>query len=212
MHFNTADTVYKAEPMLKTIPDEMSLWAKANAPDNFESPFWGWSVFPSGNRPASLSRPSAPAERKSDVTSLSPSEQIVFIRETLSLNMSQIAELTGVTRPTAYAWLDGRESDRGDTAGKIMRLAVEVEMIKGMNIPRVDLLVKRSIFNGKSVLDLLRECKDITSEIDELKAIGDKEEATRRNNRIPKNKIDFSRMNEAIDEISTPIYFEESID
>jgi DNA-binding transcriptional regulator YiaG len=152
------------------------------------------------------------AENNLDVSSLSPSEQIKFVRETLRLNMSQIAELLNVTRPTAYAWLDGRESDRGETAGKIMRLAVEVKKIKDMDIPRIDLLIKRPIFGEKSTLDLLRECKDITGELYSLKKIGDKEEATRRNSMIPQSEKNISRMNEAADEISTPIYFEEHFD
>ena len=146
-----------------------------------------------------------------DVTSLSPAEQIRLIRETLSLNMSQMAELMEVTRPTAYRWLDGKESDRGETAGKIKSLAVETKKIKDMNIPRVDLLLKRPLFEGKSLFDLLIENKDISHELEELKSIGDREEETRQSSKIPHEKKNFSRILEAADELSTPIFFEETI-
>lgn len=143
------------------------------------------------------------------VTSLSPSEQIAFVRESLSLNMSQLAELVGVTRPTVYAWLEGRERRQGETAGKIMRLATIAQKIERKNIPRADLLVKRPLFNGKNLLDLIKEGREISRELDDLKAIGDREAATRQDRRSYRAKQDVSRMEEVIDEVSLPIYFEE---
>jgi DNA-binding transcriptional regulator YiaG len=207
---------YTEVQTLRTIPDTERSWTNAmiNTPEeHLANPYWGWNVVLPENRHASLSvMTSIAPEEELDVTSLSPSEQIKFIRETLRLNMSQIARLLGITRPTAYAWLDGRESDRGETAGKIMRLAVEVKKIKGMNIPRIDLLVKRFIFNGKSLLDLLKECKNIENEIDALKKIGDREEKTRRSSKYSQAKRNISHLSEAIDELSTPIFFEEFAD
>jgi transcriptional regulator with XRE-family HTH domain len=146
-----------------------------------------------------------------DVSNLSPSEQIRFIRETFSLNMSQIAELMEITRPTAYRWLDGKESDRGETAGKIIYLAKKAKSIKDKDIPRVDLLIKRPLFDGKSLLDLLKENKDISRELDELKSVGDREEKTRQSNNNPQAKNNISRILDATDELSTPICFEETI-
>ncbi|MDR1582799.1 MAG: hypothetical protein LBS55_05995 [Prevotellaceae bacterium] len=173
---------------------------------------FGWVISPYRGSSSNSETNFTLDESSVDVTSLAPSEQIKFIKEVMCLNMSQVAELFGVTRPTAYAWLDGRESGRGETAGKIMRLAVEVKKIENMDIPRIDLLIKRPIFGEKSMLDLLRECKDITEELRTLKKIGDKEETTRRNSVVPQSKKNISRMNEAIDELSMTVYFEESTD
>ena len=204
---------YTNVQMMRTIPEEKTQWVETMVSNNAEISILGWYLFPSTNKYFNASRSSAMTDNNLAVTSLSPAEQIAFVRETLSLNMSQIAELIGVSRPTAYAWLDGRESERGETAGKIMRLAVMVQTIKEKNIPRVDLLVKRPIFERKSLLDLIKERKyDISCELDELKTIGSKEETARANNRIPKNKVDFSRLNEVIDEISAPVFFEEPLD
>jgi DNA-binding transcriptional regulator YiaG len=179
---------------------------------------WAWTsdgviLLINRNESSSANVPDNSVE-KTDVTSLSPSEQIAFVRETLSLNMSRVAELIGVTRPTAYAWLDGREK-QGETAGKIMRLAIIIQSIKEKDIPRLDLLVKRPIFEGKSLLDLIKENKETTNfsrELDVLQDVGVREETTRRDKRISPEKLNVSRVIEAIDELAIPISFEEPLD
>jgi len=186
--------MFEFMPPSKTIPKE-EIW-------------WVHKPYKSSSMRANIF--SEPEKNDVEMSFLSPSEQIRFIRETLSLNMSQIAELMEVTRPTAYRWLDGKESDRGETAGKIMRLAEKAKNIKDKNIPRVDLLIKRPLFDGKSFFDLLKENKDTSRELDEMKSIGEREEKTRQSNRILQEKKNISRILDAADELSTPIFFEET--
>lgn len=106
-----------------------------------------------------------------------PRDQLQFIRETLKLNVSDLASVLGVSRPTVYAWLEGDEpsSENYTQIARLKRIADEVH---GLAIPRFEKLLKRPIFQGLSFLDKLKASGE---EIDyrALQHLAEKEHAAR---------------------------------
>jgi len=134
---------------------------------------------------------------------LSPAEQIASIRDTLQLNMSDLASLLRVSRPTAYGWLDGKEPS-AESQKHISTLAMIANRVNSLNIIRMDLLIHRPIFGGKSLLDQLINQENVTDSLQVLKNISDKEFANRRNSKSSSKSI--TPMNEAASHNSIPIY------
>ncbi|WP_419627896.1 helix-turn-helix domain-containing protein, partial [Thiolapillus sp.] len=110
-------------------------------------------------------------------------ELVGAIRDALGLNMSDLAAVMGVTRPTAYAWLNGQEP-RPDALKRIQELFRIADELTHYAIHRMDMLVKRPVFDGKSFLDRLLAKEDLTGAFAELKHYADKEVAARR---VPKS-------------------------
>jgi CheY-like chemotaxis protein len=108
----------------------------------------------------------------------SPAEHIANIRDVLDIKMSDLASILWVTRPTVYAWLAGQEP-KGEAVIRIQHLSRIADKIHGANIIRLDKLIHRPVLNGLSVLDILKTDEDPTAAIAILKAIADKEEQTR---------------------------------
>jgi transcriptional regulator with XRE-family HTH domain len=109
----------------------------------------------------------------------SPAEHVANIRDVLGINMSDLASVLGVTRPTAYAWLEGQEP-KTEAVTHIQRLSRVADEINRANIIRLDKLVHRPILNGRSLLDILKTDEDPVAALTILKAVADKEERTRR--------------------------------
>ena len=131
----------------------------------------------------------------------SPREQLTFIRETLKLNMSDLATVLGVSRPTVYAWLEGDEPSP-ENYTQIAHLKSIAEEVKRQTINRFDKLLKRPIFDGFSFLDKLKNQEDALELLSVLKQLGDKEQAARREQKGPGK----TRCNDGFLEQSTPIY------
>ena len=109
----------------------------------------------------------------------SPAEHVANIRDVLSVSMSDLASVLGVTRPTAYAWLEGQEP-KTEAVMHIQRLSGIADEINRANIIRLDKLVHRPILNGRSLLDILKTDEDPVAALVALKVIADKEAQTRR--------------------------------
>jgi hypothetical protein len=116
------------------------------------------------------------ADEKVDLRS--PAEHIANIRDVFDINMSDLASILWVTRPTVYAWLAGQEP-KGEAVIRIQHLSRIADKIHGANIIRLDKLIHRPVLNGLSMLDILKTDEDPTSAIAILKAIANKEEQTR---------------------------------
>ena len=86
----------------------------------------------------------------------SPAEYVANIRDVFGVSMSDLAVILGVTRPIAYAWLDGNEPKQESTITRIRQLSSIADRVKGMNIERMDKLIHRKILNGESLFDLLK--------------------------------------------------------
>lgn len=109
----------------------------------------------------------------------SPAEHVANIRDIFGINMSDLASILGVTRPTVYAWLEGQEP-KAEAVIRIQQLSRTADQIKQANITRIDKLVHRPILNGRSLLDMLKVNENPSEALAKLKAIAGKEAQTRR--------------------------------
>ena len=141
-------------------------------------------------------------ENKPDIRS--PVEHIAFIREIFSLNMSDLANILNVSRPTIYAWLDGQEP-KPEKLSYIQKLSLGAERIKTLNIVRIDSLVRRPIFNGSSFIDKLKNDEDISPYLEILKKLSDKEASGRNIQKGTKSK-NVRSISEVANSYSIPLY------
>jgi DNA-binding transcriptional regulator YiaG len=109
----------------------------------------------------------------------SPAEHVANIRDIFAINMSDLASILGVTRPTVYAWLEGQEP-KAEAVIRVQQLSHTADKIKQANIARLDKLMHRPILNGRSLLDMLKADENPSEALAKLKAIADKEAQTRR--------------------------------
>jgi transcriptional regulator with XRE-family HTH domain len=133
----------------------------------------------------------------------SPAEHVANIRDVLVINMSDLASVLGVTRPTVYAWLEGQEP-KAEAVTHIQRLSRVADEINRANIIRLDKLVHRPILNGRSFLDILKTDDYSLEALSTLKALADKEERTRRE---PKGSgKNLRSLDDVLSESSVAIY------
>ncbi len=112
------------------------------------------------------------------VDTRSPAEHIANIRDVLAINMSDLASVLRVTRPTVYAWLEGQEP-KAEAVIHIQQLSRTADEINRESIVRLDKLVHRPILNGRSLLDILKAGEDPLEALPTLKKIAKKEAQTR---------------------------------
>ena len=117
--------------------------------------------------------------RAKPVDMRSPAEHVANIRDVFAVNMSDLASVLGVTRPTVYAWLAGQEP-KGEAVIRIQQLSRAADKFNQANIIRLDKLVHRPILNRRSLLDVLKTDEDPVPALATLKVIADKEAQTRR--------------------------------
>lgn len=117
--------------------------------------------------------------RAKQVDMRSPAEHVANIRDVFAVNMSDLASVLMVTRPTVYAWLAGQEP-KGEAVIRIQQLSRAADEFNQANIIRLDKLVHRPILNGRSLLDILKTDEDPVAALATLKVIADKEAQTRR--------------------------------
>jgi DNA-binding transcriptional regulator YiaG len=119
------------------------------------------------------------ANKKIDTRSTA--EHISNIRDVLAISMSDLAAVFAVTRPTVYAWLEGRqEPTKPDTVKRIQQLSRAADVFGQANIERLDKLLQRPILDGRSLLDMLKANEDPLAVLPLVKEISEKEAKTRR--------------------------------
>ena len=100
------------------------------------------------------------------------------IQEVFDINMSDLAILLGVNRDTIYAWLGGVEPCEAIFT-RIRYLSSVADQAKKVNIPRLDKLLHRPGFCGRSLFDILKTDEDPLPYLATLKSIADREAQTR---------------------------------
>lgn len=90
-----------------------------------------------------------------------PKEQINALRKYIGFNISEIAVILGVKRPTIYEWLEAenpklRESNRK----RLDEIYSVCEIWAKTNLGRIDAYIRKAIIDGRSLFDLLA-CKKI---------------------------------------------------
>ncbi|MBP2546437.1 hypothetical protein [Acinetobacter guillouiae] len=107
-------------------------------------------------------------------------EQIKLIKSSLGLNMSAMAELLKVSRPTVYAWMKGESPKLEEHITHVMYIVKQARIYEGLNLDRPDNFIKRPIFNEESLFSLLKQGKTISeSEYVLIKDLDSKESEAR---------------------------------
>ncbi len=96
-------------------------------------------------------------------THLTISEQVELIKKSFGLNISAMAELLNVSRPTVYAWLKGEPPKTQENISHINFVENQARMYGELNLVRPDNFIKRPLFDGESLFSLLKQKKTISS-------------------------------------------------
>jgi DNA-binding transcriptional regulator YiaG len=139
-----------------------------------------------------------------NVDTRSPAEHVANIRDVLTINMSELASILRTTRPTVYAWLEGRQEPKADAAVNIRRLSQVADKIKLANVIQLDQLIRRPVLNGRSLLDLIKLNEDPTDILQVLKSISEKEAKTRSDSKI--SGTNLRSLDDVSGEFSPAIY------
>ncbi len=109
----------------------------------------------------------------------STAEHITNIRDALAINMSDLAAVFAVTRPTVYAWLEGQQEPKPEAMKRIQQLSSIADEFGQANIKRLDKLLQRPILDGRSLLDILKANEDPLAVLPLIREISEKEVKTR---------------------------------
>lgn len=126
------------------------------------------------------------------------------IQESFSLNTSELAAVLDVTRPTVYAWLEGSQEPKPEAVNHIRKISQVADKFRCLNISRIDSLIRRPIFNGRSLLDKLKANEEIVNDLFTLKILADKENQARKASKGSDKNI--RSLSEAADDYSSPLY------
>lgn len=130
-------------------------------------------------------------------------DHLLNVRDTFRLNMTELAQIFGVTRPAVYSWLEGVEP-KPEARTLILNLSRLADRFAKVGIERPELYFRRPMFNGKSIVDLLKAGQNIGDAVAAIEALAKKEavvrkEASSRHAGKPK------RQPESLDLLATPL-------
>jgi predicted transcriptional regulator len=89
----------------------------------------------------------------------SPLQHLENIKQSLSLPVSETALVFGVTRQSIYKWMAGTTPDH-DKVDKIVELSRIADIFKAESVPRPADLLRMKAFEGRSVLDMVKNGED----------------------------------------------------
>lgn len=130
-----------------------------------------------------------------------PAEELRYIRRHLCLNMSDLASLLGVSRPTAYAWLDGDEPEEAHYHS-IVRLSRIAKQFESLHLANIGKLLRRPVFDGRSLLDKLKASEEIDDYIPALQNLASKEASARARLKGSGKSLD----NQGLESLIFPLY------
>lgn len=99
-------------------------------------------------------RPSTQPSHQGHISASSIGDRLDVVKERLSLTVTQLAELFGVTRKTVYDWYEGAEP-RQAMIGRLVALQEVLEEREGMNLARLKAFWNVPVA-GSSFLSTLR--------------------------------------------------------
>ncbi len=89
--------------------------------------------------------------------SYSAGEMVSAIRSSLSLNITEMARVVRVERPTIYEWIGGRSNPHPDNRERLIKVFAISQEWKRLSPLPVDSYVRQPNSTGKSIMDLLSE-------------------------------------------------------
>ncbi len=102
---------------------------------------------------------------KEEIKMLSPKKQINDLRKNIGFNISEIAAILHVQRPTIYGWLESnRAMPRKINQKRLNEIYNICEKWFQKNLEHINCYLDRPIHNGQSLLDLLTK-KNLNSKI-----------------------------------------------
>jgi hypothetical protein len=151
-----------------------------------------------------VSRLMVPRQGRREITSLrSVKEEVELIRSVFGLNMSEVAQLFNISRPAAYAWLDGA-LPKAEAMARLTRIADQAQDAKSAGVTRMAHFVRRPQKDGRSLFQLLKEGADIQDALAAIRKTAEEEEAGRKVS--ASRKASTKKGDPAgIDEVATPI-------
>lgn len=88
-------------------------------------------------------------------------QHLANIREVLSPSMSELAKDLGITRQALYKWLSGEnQPDDQSKTEFILNLSGVADAFSKACLDNVKLLIKMKAFDGRSLMDIIRNGKD----------------------------------------------------
>ncbi|MBI5142030.1 MAG: helix-turn-helix transcriptional regulator [Nitrospirae bacterium] len=90
------------------------------------------------------------------VSARTPAEDMEQIRKVLSPAISDLAKAFNVSRQTIYNWLRG-EQPTPEHLAKMSELAVAADMFAEAGIPVNGALLKRKVFNGRNIFEMIQD-------------------------------------------------------
>jgi transcriptional regulator with XRE-family HTH domain len=134
-------------------------------------------------------------------------KDILDILDALKISMSDLAEILEVDRSIVNSWLKGKLPPE-ETVNCISRVASVSSYISSLKIPQLDLLIHRPIFNGDSLLYLIKSKKESKDLVDlikpsvrRIKGIAEKENQKRNSYKKDSNNS-FRSLEDALDEFT----------
>jgi transposase len=109
----------------------------------------------------------------------SVTEQVVLIRTVFGLNISDVANLFDVSRPTIYSWLKGI-APQGEALIKLNDFSKVSDRMALLELTRSDTLIKRPMFSGKTPFEILKKERELSDiQLQAMDALSKKEAAIR---------------------------------
>ena len=120
------------------------------------------------------------------------SERLKRIQSTFGLTITDMAFLFDVSRPTVYAWIEGQEPKQ-EFFARIQSLNDKAILASAYELPRMNKLVRRSLNDGYTLLQRIKDGGEIQGSLDELQAIANAESRRRQQRKglqIPKRSAE----------------------
>jgi len=119
-----------------------------------------------------------------------PKEQINALKNDIGFNISEIAAILNVRRPTVYEWLEAEIPNlRDNNRKRLDEIYSIVEKWEKTNLGRLDAYLRKTIIDNKSLFDLLSSKKINHALVDEALIL--LEQIIKKANEVKKLSIDF---------------------
>lgn len=97
-----------------------------------------------------------------------PSQYIELVRKVLNPAISELSQAMGVTRQAFYKWASGDSHPEQIHLDKLRKLNIVAEKVSSSGLRNTSSVLRLKLNSGKSILDLIKENKDIDSALNTI--------------------------------------------